>query len=136
MKYLIDTKVPLLILLDQDSSMEARSFFERIPMKDCVISDFSLHSIGVILARKGRKELFKAFVDDLIIRCGLHVLHIRYEEIYSVIEKMDENHLDFDDAYQYALAERDRLEIVSFDTDFDATVKGRVRPAEVINSDD
>ncbi|MBN1166434.1 MAG: hypothetical protein JXA44_04805 [Methanospirillaceae archaeon] len=75
-------------------------------MKNCVISDFSLHSIKVILARLGRKELFKAFVDDLIIRCGLHILHVRYEAIYSVIEKMDENHLDFDDAYQYTLAEK------------------------------
>lgn len=134
MKYLIDINIPLLILLDQDSSMEARSFFERIPMKDCVISDFSLHSIGVILARKRRKELFKAFVDDLIIRCGLHVLHIRYEEIYSVIEKMDETHLDFDDAYQYALAEIYGLRIVSFDADFDATAKGRIRPANVTDS--
>jgi len=131
MKYLIDTNVPLIILLDQDTSGEARSFFERIPITDCVISDFSLHSIGVILARKGRKEFFKAFVDDLIIRCGLHVLHIRYEEIYSVIEKMNETHLDFDDAYQYALAERYGLRIVSFDADFDTTGKGRVRPAEV-----
>lgn len=133
MKYLIDTNIPLLILLDQDSSGESRSFFERIPMTDCVISDFSLHSIGVILARKGRKGFFKAFVDDLIIKCGLHVLHIRYEEIYSVVEKMDETHLDFDDAYQYTLAERYGLRIVSFDADFDATVKGRIRPAEVAN---
>lgn len=41
MKYLIDTNIPLLILVDQDSAREARSFFERIPIKDCVISDFS-----------------------------------------------------------------------------------------------
>lgn len=61
----------------------------------------------------------------------VYMSYIRYEEIYSVIEKMDETHLDFDDAYQYALAERYGLRIVSFDADFDATVKGRVRPAEV-----
>lgn len=101
-------------------------------MKNCVISDFSLHSIKVILARKGRKELFKAFVDDLIIKCGLHVLCVRYEEDYSVIEKMDENHLGFDDAYQYTLAEKYKLQIVSFDADFDGTVKGRVRPRDLV----
>ena len=131
MKYLIDTNIPLLILLGQDSSSEARSFFERIPLKDCVISDFSLHSIGLILAKKGRKSVFKEFVDDLIIKCELPVLHVKYDDIYSVVENMEIFHLDFDDAYQYTLADRYGLYIVSFDADFDKTPKGRIRPADV-----
>lgn len=40
--------------------------------------------------------------------------------------------LDFDDAYQYALAERYNLIIVSFDSDFDRTPRGRKEPSDLI----
>jgi predicted nucleic acid-binding protein len=39
--------------------------------------------------------------------------------------------LDFDDAYQYAVAERDGLIIVSYDSDFDRTEKRRKIPSEI-----
>ncbi|MDI6810798.1 MAG: PIN domain-containing protein [archaeon] len=41
-------------------------------------------------------------------------------------------HLDFDDAYQYTVAEKHDLQIVSFDTDFDRTERGRKTPDEVV----
>ena len=47
---------------------------------------------------------------------------------------IDTNILDFDDAYQYALAEKHDLIIVSFDSDFDKTKRGRKSPAEVIGT--
>jgi len=36
--------------------------------------------------------------------------------------------LDFDDSYQYAVAQKYSLEIISFDADFDRTEKGRKIP--------
>ena len=39
--------------------------------------------------------------------------------------------LDFDDAYQYVAAEKLGLGIVSFDSDFDRTEKGRKTPAQL-----
>jgi len=39
---------------------------------------------------------------------------------------IDTNILDFDDAYQYALAEKHDLIIVSFDSDFDKTGSTRL----------
>ncbi|WP_424028694.1 PIN domain-containing protein [Methanoregula sp.] len=36
-----------------------------------------------------------------------------------------------DDAYQYAVAERNSLSIVSFDKDFDRTEKSRVEPQDL-----
>ena len=39
---------------------------------------------------------------------------------------------DFDDAYQYVIAEKYNLTIISFDTDFDRTERGRKTPAEII----
>lgn len=43
----------------------------------------------------------------------------------------DRFHLDFDDAYQYAVAEQYGLSIVSFDKDFDRTEKGRMEPQDL-----
>lgn len=44
---------------------------------------------------------------------------------------MDAFRLDLDDAYQYATAEQHRALLVSFDSDFDRTERGRVTPADV-----
>ena len=41
--------------------------------------------------------------------------------------------LDFDDAYQYAVAEKYGLAIVSFDADFDRTERGRRSPKQVLS---
>jgi len=41
--------------------------------------------------------------------------------------------LDFDDAYQYAAAEKYILTLVSYDRDFDGTELGRTTPAKVLD---
>ncbi|RPI37410.1 MAG: PIN domain-containing protein [Methanoregulaceae archaeon] len=40
--------------------------------------------------------------------------------------------LDFDDAYQYVVAEKFDLALVSFDTDFDRTDRKRLIPADIL----
>ena len=45
---------------------------------------------------------------------------------------MGEFNLDFDDAYQYVAAEKNDSIIVSLDTDFDRTERGRKTPWEVL----
>lgn len=39
--------------------------------------------------------------------------------------------LDFDDAYQYVAAEKYTLTLISFDTDFDRTERGKKTPGEI-----
>jgi len=53
----------------------------------------------------------------------------------TVIKSARKFNLDFDDAYQYVVAEKNNLEIISFDGDFDRTKKGRKTPdgAGIIN---
>ena len=43
---------------------------------------------------------------------------------------LEQSHLDFDDAYQYAAAEKYNLALISFDGDFDRPERGRKAPAE------
>ena len=61
--------------------------------------------------------MIKVFVDEM------EVLEI-YAKRFS---------LDFDDAYQYTEAVKYDLQIVSFDTDFDRTERGRKTPAQILN---
>ena len=44
----------------------------------------------------------------------------------------DKFNLDFDDAYQYAVAAKYELQLISFDTDFDRTERKRKEPIEVL----
>ena len=53
-------------------------------------------------------------------------------EIGSLLSAMERFSLDFDDAYQYVVAERNDLTLVSFDSDFARTSRGRRTPAEIL----
>jgi predicted nucleic acid-binding protein len=50
----------------------------------------------------------------------------------AIVDVSHRFNLDFDDAYQYAVAEKRSLEIVSFDRDFDRTPRGRKTPTEIL----
>jgi predicted nucleic acid-binding protein len=56
------------------------------------------------------------------------------EELASLGETARNLNLDFDDAYQYVLAQRRGLRLVSFDADFDRTPLGRVTPAQALGN--
>jgi predicted nucleic acid-binding protein len=54
-------------------------------------------------------------------------------DVRQLAEAAQQFNLDFDDAYQYALAERYNLTIVSFDSDFDRTERGRKVPKDLLD---
>ena len=49
-----------------------------------------------------------------------------------LVGAMQRFNLDFDDAYQYAVAERYGLTIISFDSDFDRTERSRKTPEDLL----
>ena len=61
--FLVDTNVFLEILLGQEK-MELCQQFLNEKQGNIYISDFSLHSIGVILFRHKKAEIFQSFIDD------------------------------------------------------------------------
>jgi len=122
--FLVDTNVFLEILLNQDRKEDCRSFLSGNIGKLNII-DFSLHSIGVILFRYGKENIFQKFVEDVMPNTKLISLPIGlYEEVANARESMN---LDFDDAYQYSIAKYYRLKLVTMDKDFK-----KVKDAEVI----
>jgi len=65
--YLVDTNIWLERLLDQERSAETGRFLDRIPSDQLLMTDFTLHSIGVILDRLKRREVLVQFVDDVFL---------------------------------------------------------------------
>jgi len=132
MRLLVDTNIFLEILLEQNRAEEAKDLLRKVDQHDFFISDFSLHSVGLILLRQRKPEVFRQFLTDLISDAGIIQLGLSPSEMEEVIQAAASFRLDFDDAYQYAVAERYGLAIVSFDADFDRTAQGRIQPIAVV----
>lgn len=132
MNILIDTNVILEVILDQEKSLEAKSFLMKIEENNLFITDFSLHSIGLLLFQRNQHKVFEQIYDDMIIGAGIIVLSLKIEEIKNLIQVSKQFDLDFDDAYQYFIAKKNNLTVVSFDKDFDRTDLGRKTPGEII----
>ncbi len=114
--YLVDTNVFLEVLLTQERRETCKKFLEKNIGNLC-ISDFSLHSIGVILFRNDREKIFQKFANDVLPNVKIITISKRSYENLAVIKK--KTGLDFDDAYQYKAAKEHDLEIVTFDRDFE-----------------
>jgi predicted nucleic acid-binding protein len=129
--YLVDTNVFLEGLLEQDKVETVSTFFQKTDLGEMFISDLSLHSIGIILFKLQKHKLFDSFLEDLVID-GIGVISLKPHELKRLGTISQEFRLDFDDAYQYAVAEKYNYTLVSFDSDFDNTARGRKTPAEVL----
>ncbi len=132
MRLFIDTNIFLEALLEQEKAEEAKSLLSNIENYEFYISDFSLHSIGVLLFYKNQYDIFEQFIIDMIYNAGIILKSLNIEDMKIVINSAKNFDLDFDDAYQYGVAEKYNLIIVSFDKDFDRTEKGRKTSAELL----
>lgn len=131
--YLLDTNIWLERLLGQAQSATVGQLLERLPTDQMLMSDFTLHSLGVILHRLGHRAVFPVFVQDVLIDGGIALISLPSTSMAQVVAAMDRFGLDFDDGYQYSVAERGHAAIVSFDAHFDQTDRGRLTPTQVLH---
>lgn len=129
--YLADTNIFLEALLAQDKKDEVQSFLQTIDLSTIFITDLSLHSIGIILFRLKNFELFISFLEDIVVD-GVGVLSLKPEDLKALNLTAEKFNLDFDDAYQYTVAAKYGLQLISFDKDFDQTERKRKEPVEVL----
>ena len=129
--FLLDTNIWLERLLGQGQAEVAAELLDKLSPSDMCMTDFILHSIGVICNRLKQRDVFIKFVDDVLIYAGVVLVSIPVNQMKRVVEIMDRFGLDFDDAYQYVAAEIEKATIVSFDRDFDKTDRGRLTPMQV-----
>jgi len=130
--YLVDTNIFLEALLEQERTEEVKKLLKTKPLDDFYITDFSLHSIGVILFRLKQSELYNSFIEDLILD-GIGILTLRNSELLQISEIVVRYNLDFDDAYQYVSAKKYDLQFLSFDKDFDKTDIKRKEPIDILD---
>ncbi len=68
--YLVDTNIFLEILPKQAKSQECKDFLDK-NIDELNITDFSLHSIGVILFKQNEDDLFSKFLNDTLPKVNL-----------------------------------------------------------------
>lgn len=129
--YLLDSNIFLELLLDRDKAEDVERLLRSVSRERLHISDFSFYSVGIVLFRLKLFDVFERFVDDLIVTGGIQLLRLSAKEAKGLAEVAQRFSLDFDDAYQYAVAEHYGLTIVSLDSDFDRTTKGRKTPEDL-----
>ena len=131
-KYLVDTNVWLERLLDQEKSDIVSKLFDLVPTDELFVSDFSMHSIGVILSRLKRYDVFERFIDDLFVNGQIESLTLDTMDLLDVVGNIQKYKLDFDDSYQFSVAQKYDLTILTFDKDFDIKGIRKNTPEEII----
>jgi len=132
MKLLVDTNLFIEVLLNQVGAQDAQALLVNRKGHELFVSDFALHSIGLLLFRQKQHQVFRRFLQDLVGRAGVGMVSLTPQELDSLADVAEKFNLDFDDAYQYSTAIKHGLKIVSFDADFDRTSEGRLLPADVL----
>jgi len=134
--YLLDTNIILELLLNQEQADKVARFFRQAPPAVLNLSEFSLYSLGVILLRLKRHEAFAQAVEDLLISGACGLIRLAVQDMAQVAEAAWSFSLDFDDAYQYVVAKKYNLGLVSFDADFDRTDRGRKKFRVIFEPDE
>jgi len=115
MAYLFDTNVFLEILLNQEKKGVCKKLLVD-NIGNIYISDFTLHSIGVILFKQKKSKIFELFLNDILPNATILSLpKSKYTEIISITAKYK---MDFDDSYQALIAIEFDLVVKTMDKDF------------------
>jgi predicted nucleic acid-binding protein len=130
-RYLVDTDIWLERLLDQAKSEIVSNFLNTIPSDQLYVSDFAIHSIGVILSRLKKLDTLKMFLEDLFINGQIEQLALDTIDLLDVLDNITKYGLDFDDSYQYTVSEKYDLTLVSFDKDFNVKGLRKVSPEDI-----
>ena len=120
------------MLLQQEQAKVASDFLAKTPTDKLYLSEFSLYSIGVITSRLNKPALFDTFVNDVLVKSPVNRVKLSTNELLKIGGLKTQHKLDFDDAYQYLVAVKHKLTIVSFDVDFDQTPLGRTAPNKLV----
>lgn len=96
-------------------------------------SQFSVHSIEVNLSALKKFDLLKTFLENLLLETNLRIYQTNLGDEIKVLESIQKEKLDFDDALQYFVAKKNNCEaIISFDKHFDKTDLPRKEPSEFL----
>jgi predicted nucleic acid-binding protein len=128
---LIDTNIFLEVLLSRPRVDESKKLLAslRDGKRNGAITDFTVHSIIVIMERFGKLNELKTFLSSLLAYKGLFVYSTTITDEIRSTEIALKRKLDMDDAIQYSSAlSLGASAIVSFDKHFDGLDVPRLEP--------
>lgn len=133
--YLVDTNIFLEVLLARSRKDECKRFLSELRdgRKRAIVTDFTVHSIIMIMGGFKRLEALKVFLQSLAAYKGLHTFFTGLSTEVRAVEHALDKGLDMDDAIQYAAALSANVEcIVSYDKHFDGLEIPRKTPETLI----
>jgi len=133
-RYLVETNIWLESLLGQERSDSVSEFLDTVPLDQIFISDFALHSIGVIMSRLKKIDILDKFVNDLFFNGLIKQLSLDPYDFLEIISNIQQFRLDFDDAYQLTVSQKYDMTIVTFDKDFNIHGIIKKSPEEIIKN--
>lgn len=129
--YLIDTNIFLEELLGQPHAEACDRFLSSLgESSPGWVSSFSLHAIEVILDRKGLRGPLGTFLQFISGHPFIHVYATTVLEEREITQVAPRLRLDFDDALQYYMARKEKLNLVTLDRDF-----SRIQDISVLSPD-
>jgi len=96
MRLLIDTNIVLEVILEQTRADEARALLAATEEHQFFISDYALHSIGLLLFRRGQHSIFLQFLNDMMVKAGMVLTSLHTDDMEAVVEMAMRLNLDFD----------------------------------------
>lgn len=136
--YLVDSNIFLEVLLSRTRKEECKKFLRslRDGRKSGIITDFTVHSIIVIMDGLNRLGGLKTFLLGLSAYKGLYIYPTTIAEEVKATEIALKRNLDMDDAIQYSSAlSTNAHAIVSFDKHFDGLEIPRLEPKGIIKTE-
>jgi predicted nucleic acid-binding protein len=136
--YLVDTNIFLEVLLSQKRKDECESFLTQVKngKKIGIVTDFTIHSIIVIMGSLNRLNELKTFLTSLTAYKGLKIYSATLTDEVNAAEIALNQQLDMDDSIQYSIAIALNVEaIISFDKHFDNLKIARKEPKTLENKE-
>jgi len=129
--YLIDANIFLEVLLARARKEECKQLLRllRDGKKSGIVTDFTIHSIIVVMDSVNRLSELKTFLLSLTAYKGLYVYHTTINDEINAIEIAIQRKLDMGDSIQYSTAIATNVEaIISFDKHFNNLETPRLEP--------
>jgi predicted nucleic acid-binding protein len=129
---LVDTNIFLEVLLAQQRKDDCAAFLQRLVKgKEVgIVTDFSIHSIIVIMGNLDKLEELRIFLLSLTAYKGLKIYNTTLSDEVKATQIAQIKNLDMDDALQYSAAQALNAQaIVSLDKHFNNLEIPRKNPA-------
>ena len=97
--YLIDTNVWLERLLAQAKAEEVGHLFSTISSEHLFMTDFTFHSIGIVMSRLNHNEALLRFVQDAFIDGAVSLIRLEPEDTQPIVQLIENFNSDWEDLY-------------------------------------